>query len=399
MLYSRTQPSPPGITHFLDDAYQWLCRAREKAPANHSIWHLRWSWKHTLPKITQKLTTHTYRFSPVRLIKSTDGSHLECWEPSDSIVLKALTLHLQPALLPHLSKKCYHLSGRGGVKAATSKIQNLLRSGSYPYVARSDAKGYYANIQHTRLLELLRQHTSDPITLDLVSQYCQRSITRGGYYAERRKGISLGCPISPLMGALYLSPLDQAMSKLPGIRYLRFMDDWVILAESRWKLRRAVRIMNQVLQQLGLAQHPDKTFIGRTARGFDFLGIQFTATGDISPSAVSIARHTEKTAQLYEQGAPQERIEQYRQNWLRYLRGILGSDTPATKDATLTPPPNAMPQQYLSSLNHSHWSRCPRAGATTTTTKINENENKIKTEQTSNLPSRDRWGRMCHISG
>ena len=42
-------------------------------------------------------------------------------------------------------------------------------------------------------------------------------------------------------------------------------------------------VMNQVLSSLGLEQHPDKTFIGHLERGFDFLGIQFTATGgDIS---------------------------------------------------------------------------------------------------------------------
>ncbi len=46
-------------------------------------------------------------------------------------------------------------------------------------------------------------------------------------------------------------PLDEAMAKLPGIRYLRYMDDWVIFAESRRKLRRAIRVMNQVLSSLG----------------------------------------------------------------------------------------------------------------------------------------------------
>ena len=61
--------------------------------------------------------------------------------------------------------------------------------------------------------------------------------------------------------------------------------DWLDhkMLESRWQLRRAIRVMNQVLSSLSLEQHPDKTFIGRTQRGFDFLGIQFTATGgDIS---------------------------------------------------------------------------------------------------------------------
>lgn len=51
------------------------------------------------------------------------------------------------------------------------------------------------------------------------------------------QGFSLRCPLSPLMGALYLKPLDDATA---GLFYARFMDDWVILTTTRWKLRAAV---------------------------------------------------------------------------------------------------------------------------------------------------------------
>ena len=48
--------------------------------------------------------------------------------------------------------------------------------------------------------------------------------------------MSLGSPLSPLMGTLYLKRLDDRMAKL-GCFYIRYMDDWVILAPTRWKLR------------------------------------------------------------------------------------------------------------------------------------------------------------------
>ncbi len=54
-----------------------------------------------------------------------------------------------------------------------------------------------------------------------------------------------------------------------GQFYMRFMDDILVLAPTRWRLRKAV---NEVLGSLCLLKHPDKTFIGRTERGFDFLG-------------------------------------------------------------------------------------------------------------------------------
>ena len=52
-----------------------------------------------------------------------------------------------------------------------------------------------------------------------------------------RRGIALRSPLSPLLGALYLLPLDRAMAKL-DVEYVRYMDDWLITAPRRWQLRR-----------------------------------------------------------------------------------------------------------------------------------------------------------------
>ena len=80
------------------------------------------------------------------------------------------------------------------------------------------------------------------------------------------------------MGALYLKPLDDRMAEIE-LFYARFMDDWVILAPTRWKLRRAIKAVNEALTDLKVEQHPDKTFIGRITRGKDFLGYTFSPDG------------------------------------------------------------------------------------------------------------------------
>jgi len=80
------------------------------------------------------------------------------------------------------------------------------------------------------------------------------------------------------MGAFYLKLLNERVEKT-GLAYARFMDDWVILAPTRWKLRAAIRLVNDTLAELHVEPHPDKTFIGRISRGFDFLGYAFTPRG------------------------------------------------------------------------------------------------------------------------
>jgi RNA-directed DNA polymerase len=74
---------------------------------------------------------------------------------------------------------------------------------------------------------------------------------------DMERGIALGCPLLPVMGALHLKLLDEPM-EATGLTYARFMDDWVILAPTRWKLRAAIRLVNETLAELKLA----KAFLG-----------------------------------------------------------------------------------------------------------------------------------------
>ena len=62
------------------------------------------------------------------------------------------------------------------------------------------------------------------------------------------------------------------------------MDDVLVLAPTRWKLRAAVRTVNRVLAPLDLEKHPDKTFIGRGEKGFDWLGYHLWP-GGLRPAA------------------------------------------------------------------------------------------------------------------
>ncbi len=70
---------------------------------------------------------------------------------------------------------------------------------------------------------------------------------------------------------MFLEVLDRWM-EATGLFYVRFMDDWVIIAPTRRKLRKAVRVVNETIAEPCVEQHPGKTFIGRVSVGFDFLG-------------------------------------------------------------------------------------------------------------------------------
>ena len=57
------------------------------------------------------------------------------------------------------------------------------------------------------------------------------------------------------MGAFHLRELDRRLAGL-WVQYFRYMDDILILAETRWKLKQAIRVLNRTLGDLKLPGGP-----------------------------------------------------------------------------------------------------------------------------------------------
>jgi hypothetical protein len=107
---------------------------------------------------------------------------------------------------------------------------------------------------------------------------------------------------------------------------VRFQDDILVLAPTRWKLRTAVKVVNQVLASLGLAKHPDKTFMGRIEKGFDWLNYR------ISPAGLTLATKTLKNfvarVRQLDEHEPRAATAAYRlgvyvRRWVRWVRAGL----------------------------------------------------------------------------
>lgn len=160
-------------------------------------------------------------------------------------------------------------------------------------------KKYYASIDHDLLFGMLRKIIGEAPVLGLLYQFMKRTVYKGGYYKTVCKGISRGSSLSPLLGALYLEELDEAMKK-SGCFYVRYMDDWVILSENKWAFRRLIKKVNSLLGSLKLKKAEDKTFIGKIERGFDFLGFHFSAKG-MSLAKVTVRKFAENlVARIYD---------------------------------------------------------------------------------------------------
>ena len=227
-------------------------------------------------------------------VTKSSGEVIHLWTSTDSVVLKLLSMVLS-RYLPS-SKLCTHLKGHGGSKHTVTEIQRNLKGNTF--VFRTDVKSYYKSINHEILLDKLSVYIKDKMVMNLLSQYLKRSIESGGLFKDIKQGISSGCPLSPLISSFCLYELDKEMEDKP-VFYRRYMDDIIVLSPSRWKLRKAIKTVNQHFEKLKLKQHPDKTTIGRIKNGFDFLGYQF-GEEKITVSKRTLKNHIRRITQLYE---------------------------------------------------------------------------------------------------
>lgn len=305
-------------------AYAWSCKQRMNRSHNNSIWDLRFNWKLEKERLKSQVKKNTYTLSPLRRYVI-NGESVASWDALDSILLKALSITLQSLFSNQAYPDCTHLKEGGGIHRALQHVND--NKACYQHILKSDAYQYYDSMDHDVLLDALKEKISCPGLLRLVTQYCERVEIRDGHYFHFTRGIPKGCPLSPLMAALYLKPLDDVLSRYGC--YVRFMDDWVIMVKTKHQLRKVIKLTHQILNKLKLKMHPDKTFIGRIKKGFDFLGVY---CGDIPKiSEVTHEKHRAKLAQRYAQGASEACIGAYIERWTSWCISVLRSCCGGTK--------------------------------------------------------------------
>ena len=162
----------------------------------------------------------------------------------------------------------------GGLKHTVQSVKTALSDEVFYF--RSDIRSFYQSIDHHILMRQLEPLVPCQAIRHLLWGFLRHTITHGGDFADNRKGLPMSSPLSPLLGALYLKPLDEAMQDT-GLFYRRYMDDYILCAKKRWPLKRAIRKHYQILEQLGLTTRPEKTEVGRVINGFTFLGYVITS--------------------------------------------------------------------------------------------------------------------------
>lgn len=130
----------------------------------------------------------------------------------------------------------YGFRPQKNIQKAVLQAQRYI-NGGYQDIVDIDLKGFFDEVDHCILLQLIYNKVQCPTTLRLIRKWLRVPISINGKLHKRRKGIPQGSPLSPLLSNIILDVLDKEMGK-QGLRYVRYADDFSIYAKSKIEAKR-----------------------------------------------------------------------------------------------------------------------------------------------------------------
>jgi RNA-directed DNA polymerase len=211
-------------------------------------------------------------------IPKPDGSTRPLGIPTvrDRIVQMAAKIVLEPVFEADFKDSSFGYRPKRGTLEAMEKIRKVANQG-HNFILDVDIRNYFGSINHMKLITAIERRVSDRRTLKLTRKWLKAVVMSKGEFEESLVGTPQGGVISPLLSNIYLHQLDESWERNSGKLgvLVRYCDDFIILCRTWQNAREARRRVRELLKELSLELHPDKTKevrISRGMKGFEFLG-------------------------------------------------------------------------------------------------------------------------------
>jgi len=232
----------------------------------------------------------------------------------DKLVQMALMRVLQAVYEPKFRRSMFGFRPGLSQHGAIKELNRLLEKGKTNFVVDADIKGFFNNMEHERILELIRFRIADPNILWLIKKSLTAGVIEEGKWRETTRGSEQGNLTSPIISNIYM---HYALALWFDTVYKHqckgecglviFADDFVATFQYENEAKQFLIAVAERFALFGLELEPSKTRLiefgrfaeeNRKARGlgkpetFDFLGFTHYCSRSFKTGRFRVKRKT-----------------------------------------------------------------------------------------------------------
>lgn len=198
----------------------------------------------------------------------------------DRVAQEVARILLEPIFEPLFHDCSFGFRPKRKAHQAIERILDFHKRG-YKHVVDADIKGFFDNIEHELIIDLVAQYVADGSFLLIIRRFLKAPIVENGRAQPNKIGTPQGGVISPLLANIVLNQLDQRIARASlDIKFVRYADDFVVLAKLPQVAQQALTMIKKVIEEeLSLQLAPEKSGITEFRKGFDFLGFHINSYG------------------------------------------------------------------------------------------------------------------------
>lgn len=302
-----------------------MCKAFYKAKkgrsGNPEILSCFFNLEKQLFNIQEDLLSQAYKTGTYRVFKVYEPKEriIKAVPFKDRIVHHALCNVVEPIFESRFifdSFACRkHKGSHKGLKRVRHVVQNCFR-GKEGYALKCDVQKYFPSVDHDKLKEIIKKRIKDKNVTRLINEIIDSDNSQFGPC----KGIPIGNLTSQLFANIYLNELDQFVKhELRVKHYFRYVDDFLIISESKRQLHIYRHEIKTFLKSMRLTIPQPKTSIFKIKDGVDFVGYKIHPgfTRLRKSNIINFVKRMKRMKGLLSTNAIQKtRIEASVQSWL-----------------------------------------------------------------------------------
>jgi len=245
-----------------------------------------------LYKIWNRMSSGSYFPPAVKMVEipKADGGKRKLGIPTvgDRVAQTAVKLYLEPIVEPTFHEDSYGYRPNRSAHDALAVARR--RCWEYDWALEIDIVGFFDNLNHDLVLEVVQRHTQNAWVLLYVKRWLQANVQQpDGTIIEREKGSPQGSSISPVLSNIFMHHAfdDWMRQRHANAPFERYADDVLIHCKTKSQAEYMRDKVSKRLADWGLELSPKKTRIvyckdanrpgSHEHEQFDFLGFTFQA--------------------------------------------------------------------------------------------------------------------------